>query len=103
MALLLAVISGLAALAGGLLALAQRRKLRLTLAFTAGLLLGLLAFDILPEIFELSGDSGLDLRLPMAAMVVGFLLFHVVEKLLLVHHSHEHQYSDHKHPRVGVA
>jgi ZIP family zinc transporter len=34
--------------------------------------------------------------------VFGFLLFHVGEKSLLIHHVHEDQYGEHKHPTVGM-
>jgi ZIP family zinc transporter len=33
---------------------------------------------------------------------VGFLLFHILEKTILIHHAHEHDYAEHKHPQVGV-
>jgi zinc transporter ZupT len=39
----------------------------------------------------------------MIALVCGFLLFHLVEKSILIHHSNEAEYEVHKHPHVGVA
>ena len=39
----------------------------------------------------------------MLALVLGFLLFHIIEKSLLIHHSMEEDYTIHKHPDVGVA
>jgi ZIP family zinc transporter len=39
---------------------------------------------------------------PMIALVSGFLIFHIAEKVLLIHHVHEEQYGDHKHPTVGM-
>lgn len=103
MALLLSILSALGAVLGGLLALGSRGKLGLTLGFTAGALLGLVAFDLLPEIFEIAGHEGLDVMAPMAALVAGFLLFHTIEKFILIHHSHEEKYVIHKHPQVGLA
>ena len=38
----------------------------------------------------------------MIALVVGFLVFHSLEKLVLIHHVHEDDYSAHHHPQVGV-
>ena len=38
----------------------------------------------------------------LIALVVGFLLFHIVEKLIVIHHAHESDYADHFHPQVGV-
>src|SRR6185369_6568254 len=36
-------------------------------------------------------------------LVAGFLLFHVIEKSILIHHSQEHDYEVHHHQHVGVA
>jgi len=33
----------------------------------------------------------------------GFLLLHVVERTLALHHAHEGEYSTHQHPEVGLA
>ena len=87
---------------GGLLALRFRDHLHLILGFTAGVLLGVVSFDILPEIFALAGEYGLDPIRSMIALVVGFLLFHSAEKLTLIHHAQEANYADHHHPQVGV-
>jgi ZIP family zinc transporter len=65
-------------------------------------LLGVVAFDLLPEIFELSARRGSDGHPAMVALVVGFLLFHGLEKFMLVHSVHEDDYAQHRHPRVGV-
>lgn len=88
---------------GGLFGIKHKDKLHLILGFTAGVLLGVVAFDILPEIMEMTTSMNIDAKSPMIALVVGFLVFHVFEKTLLIHHSHEDQYGKHKHPAVGVA
>jgi len=38
----------------------------------------------------------------MVALMAGFLLFHIVEKSILLHHEHEGEYEDHHHPQVGI-
>jgi ZIP family zinc transporter len=88
--------------AGGLLALRFRDRLHLILGFTAGVLLGVVGFDILPEIFSLATEHALDTTASMIALVFGFLLFHSAEKLALIHHAHEEDYADHRHPSVGL-
>jgi ZIP family zinc transporter len=88
--------------AGGVLALRFRDHLHLILGFTAGVLLGVVSFDILPEIFTLAGEHRLDPTRSMISLVVGFLLFHSAEKLTLIHHAQEESYADHRHPQVGV-
>jgi len=89
-------------LAGGLFALRIRGGTHFILAFTAGALLGVVGFDILPEIFSLAREHGIDAGGASVALVVGFLLFHSLEKFVLVHHGHETNYADHRHPQVGI-
>jgi ZIP family zinc transporter len=100
--LLLALVTFFLTLAGGLFALKFRDRLHFILSFTAGVLLGVVSFDILPEIFELTHEQGADATGAMIALVVGFLLFHSIEKFVLVHHVHEADYAAHHHPQVGV-
>ena len=100
---LLAITTFLTTLAGGLLALKGQNKLHRYLGVTAGVLLGVVAFDLLPEIFEQVSENNLSTTAPMIALVVGFLLFHIVEKSILIHHNHEAGYEIHNHPHVGIA
>src|SRR5437588_6341417 len=99
---LLALAAFSATIAGGLFALKFRAGMHFILAFTAGVLLGVVSFDILPEIFGLAQKQGLDATGAMIALVAGFLLFHGLEKFVLIHHGHEGDYATHRHPRVGV-
>lgn len=87
---------------GGLFALRYNDRLHYILSFTAGVLLGVVSFDILPEIFRLAGAHGLAPTAGMVALVAGFLFFHSLEKFLRLHHAQEGGYADHRHPRLGV-
>jgi ZIP family zinc transporter len=100
---LLSLAAAIAALLGGFIAIKSREKINLALGFTAGIILGLVAFDLLPEIFAITNSTGLDIIWPMITLVTGFLLFHIIEKTILIHHSHESQYEPHQHPYVGIA
>ncbi|MES3005757.1 MAG: ZIP family metal transporter [Patescibacteria group bacterium] len=102
MAAIFILLTFVATFVGGLVGLRFKDRMHLLLGFTAGVLLAVVAFDLLPEIFELSQDSGLGLEMPMITLVLGFLIFHIAEKMLLIHHSHEQHYGEHKHPTVGV-
>lgn len=90
-------------LAGGLTALKNQKAIRLIMGYTAGVLLGVVAFDLLPEISSMTKEHNLDFTKSMVALVVGFLIFHILEKTILLHHAHEKEYGKHKHPHVGVA
>ncbi|HXZ50066.1 MAG TPA: ZIP family metal transporter [Usitatibacter sp.] len=76
--------------------------MRYILGFTAGVLLGVVGFDLLPEIFGVAQETGADARHAMVALVAGFLVFHVLEKFVLIHHGHEEDYAEHRHPQVGM-
>jgi ZIP family zinc transporter len=101
-AVLFALATFFSTIAGGAFALRYRGRIHLILAFTAGVLLGVVAFDILPETFALAAARGIDATYAMIALVVGFLLFHALEKFVLIHHSHEADYASHRHPHVGM-
>lgn len=100
---LLCMAAALAALSGGFMAIKSRSRLNLALGFTAGIILGLVAFDLLPQIFDITRRQNLDITWPMVALVSGFLLFHIIEKFILIHNTHESDYGPHTHPNVGLA
>lgn len=100
---LLTILAALAAFAGGYVAIRSRHKLHIAMAITAGLVLGVVAFDLLPEIFESVAAGKVDAAWPMALFAFGFLFFHAVEKLILVHQGDEGEYGPHRHPKLGIA
>ncbi|HEU5035305.1 MAG TPA: ZIP family metal transporter [Mycobacteriales bacterium] len=103
MAVLVALSTVLSTGLGGLFALRHSSRLNYILGFTAGVIVGVVAFDVLPEISDLSRTTGTDFKTVMIALAGGFLGFHAIEKWLLVHNAHEHQYAGHHHPTVGLA
>src|SRR5271170_1279044 len=101
--ILLSFATFLSTLSGGLTGLKNRDRLHRFLGYTAGVLLGVVAFDLLPEIFKTLSHEHRSATGAMIALVSGFLLFHIVEKSILIHHSQEEDYEVHHHPHVGVA
>lgn len=97
-----AALSFVSTFFGGLVGIKYRDKLHLILGFTAGVLLGVIAFDIFPEIISLVGELDADPVRPMLGLVFGFFIFHILEKVLLIHHAQEDVYGKHKHPTVGA-
>jgi len=87
---------------GGLFAIRLKSRLHLIMAFAAGILLGVVSFDIFPEIIEQIKINDFEPIGVMIALVAGFLIFHILEKTILIHHAHELDYAEHKHPHVGV-
>ncbi len=101
-ALLLTITTFFSTLLGGIVGIRQRQIIHNLLGFTAGVILGVIAFDILPETFGIIAKYRLDATPVMIALTIGFLLFHISEKYLLIHHAHENEYGEHHHPSVGI-
>ncbi|MEO5927458.1 MAG: ZIP family metal transporter [Patescibacteria group bacterium] len=101
-AILLSVASFISTLFGGLFGIKHRDKLHLIISFTAGVLIAVVFFDIMPEIFEITSSSAINVIVPMVAIIGGFLGIHLLEKLAVIHTSHEEEYAEHKHPLVGT-
>ena len=102
-ALLLSAATFVSTFLGGVFSIKNKDNLHKIMGFTAGVLVGVVFFDILPEIINLIKEKGFDTTGAMLALVLGFLVFHILEKSILIHHSHEDEYADHKHPHVGIA
>jgi ZIP family zinc transporter len=88
---------------GGMFAIKQKSKMHYIMAFAAGVLLGVVSFDIFPEIIEQIKVHNFSSIEVMIALVVGFLLFHILEKSILIQHCHEDNCVAHKHPNIGIA
>lgn len=101
--ILLSIATFFSTLSGGLTGLKNKDKLHRFLGYTAGVLLGVVAFDLLPEIYKNLSRTHRSPTGAMIALVCGFLLFHIVEKTILIHHTNENEYQPHNHPDVGVA
>jgi zinc transporter ZupT len=91
MVLAFTVITFLSTLCGGLLALKFRDKLHLILGFSAGAVIGVSFFELLPESLELGNNYyHSDVLIGMAAL--GFLIYMILDRMALLHfHSKEMQ------------
>jgi len=102
------VIATLAAFIGGWIVFRNRQHLHNILSLTAGILIGAVAFDILPEIFENLAGTGSEPTYAMISLVAGFLLFHIIEKGIALHKTHNHpesadELAQHGHNAVPTA
>ncbi|AXI77632.1 ZIP family metal transporter [Peterkaempfera bronchialis] len=96
-AVLVASGAFLMTLLGGWVAQHIGDRRHLVLGLAAGLMLGVVAFDLLPE--SLRAEPGLLLGVPAAllAFVLGFLVLHIVERSVAIHRGHEDEYAAHTH------
>jgi|SRR5581483_3855241 len=100
--LLFSILTFISTFSGGLFAVRFKGKIHYIMSFAAGVLMGIVAFDIFPEIINQVGTYGFRPIDVMVALIAGFFIFHILEKSILIHHSHETEYAEHKHPHVGV-
>ena len=101
MAIYLAALTVASTAIGGLLALKAKDRFHLVLGLSAGLLLGLVGFDLLPEVFKNSETTG-GVPTVSIAILIGFLLLHISERRFGGHEPVDSEYShDHTHGSIA--
>jgi len=101
-AILFAAVTVLATTLGGVLAFRSKDRFHLVLGLSAGLLLGLVGFDLLPEVFEMNTDTFAGVPVVSIAIVAGFLILHILERGFGSHEPAESHYGhDHDHHSVS--
>ena len=83
MVLLIAFGAFCATMLGGYLALKLRDRLHIILGFSAGAVVAVAFFDLLPEALELGGKVH-QLSTVVAFVALGFFLYLLLDRLLLV-------------------
>jgi zinc transporter ZupT len=82
--LLICIVTFLATLSGGLFALWIKDKLYLILGFSAGAVIGVVFFDLLPEAISL-GSSRYSAGVITSVVALGFLVYMILDRLALLH------------------
>jgi ZIP family zinc transporter len=100
-ALLFTSLAMVSTLTGGYLAIAARRRMHLLMGVGAGVLLGAVFFDLLPESLAVARDHGWSFRIVLGAVVAGFLLFYLAERLLVLHSCAEEDCDNQVHRHLG--
>lgn len=104
-AVLVAAGAFLMTLLGGWVALHVGDRRHLVLGLAAGLMLGVVAFDLLPEALDAAGDRLGGVPQALLMFVLGFLVLHIVERWVAIHRGHESEYAPHAHqhgPTIGA-
>jgi zinc transporter ZupT len=86
----IAIAAFVSTLAGGLLALKLRDKLHLILGFSAGAVIGVAFFDLLPEAINV-GTKFHSPDMILAWTALGFLLYLVLDRILSFHGDSAHR------------
>lgn len=93
MVFLFAIGTFASTLLGGLFILKYKDRLHRILGFAVGVLLGAVFFDLLPEAIHLAGPERL-IQIT-SSVVIGFLVFHLLQRLLFLHPCPEEQHDEH--------
>lgn len=97
MAILLSLVSMLSTLFGGFVAMRIGDRKHLVLGLAAGVMFGVVAFDLIPEALEQTDGMFRGIPYVLIAAVLGFLSLHVIERAVAIHRGHEQEFGTHKH------
>jgi ZIP family zinc transporter len=102
MAILVSLASLCSTLAGGAVAVRVRDRRHLVLGLAAGVMLGVVGFDLVPEALEQARGHVFGVPAAMLATLGGFLSLHVVERSLAVHRGGERHFGEHEHGAESI-
>jgi zinc transporter ZupT len=88
-------------LAGGAFAFRYQRYLLYIMAFSSGVLVGVVFLDLLPEVVAIAQTTSTDIRSLMVVVIFGFLGIFLMEKLTIIHSEKQHDLPGHHH-HVGL-
>src|SRR3989440_11863127 len=80
---------------------AGRLRLLLLMGLGAGVLLGAVFFALLPEALSVAEEQGWGFRVVLGIVLGGFLLFYLVERLLVLHSCPEGDCTNEVHQHIG--
>lgn len=101
MAAVWAISAFVMTLAGGAFAFRYRRYLLFIMAFSSGVLVGVVFLDLIPEVTALARQTSTDIRSLMLVVIFGFLAIFLMEKLTIIHSEKQHDAPGHHH-HVGL-
>ncbi|MFZ2167468.1 MAG: ZIP family metal transporter [Minisyncoccia bacterium] len=97
MIILITIATFFSTLIGGLFALHLKDRLHLILGFSAGAIIGVAFFDLLPEALELVGTT-YSVTTVLTMLVIGFTTYLTLDRFVLLHdhpgetdHGHDHR------------
>jgi zinc transporter ZupT len=94
--LIISIAALITTLLGGMFALRFKDKLHLILGFSAGAVIGVAFFDLIPEALNLSFMK-YDAQFILSIVALGFLIYMIFDRLILFHAHHDDECSNEHH------
>ena len=101
--IVLATITFFSTMIGGIVAVKYRRVLPYFFAFASGSLISIAFFDILPESLSIASSIDLPVRTVLTVVVISYLIYSFLEKVLLTHHYDENDEHGHIMGPIGAS
>jgi ZIP family zinc transporter len=98
MIILICLGAFVATLLGGLFALKFKDRLHLILGFSAGAVIGVAFFDLMPEAIELAGQH-FEISVITSIVAVGFVFYMILDRFIFLHTHHHDDSTETLHPR----
>jgi ZIP family zinc transporter len=89
-------------LLGGFVAQRVRDRRHLVLGAAGGIMLGVVAFDLIPQALRLDPATVHGVPLPMLTFAAGFLVLHIAERAISMHDPRDGHYEAHSHRHAGI-
>ncbi len=101
MVILITIATFFSTLLGGLFALHLKDKLHLILGFSAGAILGVAFFDLLPEALDLASKA-YSTSTVLTMVVIGFTTYLVLDRFILLHSHTNDEHGDARRGNAGA-
>ncbi|MES2409743.1 MAG: ZIP family metal transporter [Patescibacteria group bacterium] len=101
MVILISIGALIATFLGGLIALRFKDKLHLILGFSAGAIIGVSFFDLMPEALDLTGGF-FDASTTLSLVVLGFMSYMILDRSIILHSHTEDDNHVHHRGNVGA-
>jgi len=88
----ISILAFFSTLFGGYVAFKYKRFVHIFSGLTAGTLLTLVFLEIIPEVIELNDSPFI-----LLSVIIGFIIFHILEKIFSLHNHHESNHEHHNH------
>jgi ZIP family zinc transporter len=103
MTLFIPIAAFIFTLLGGMFALRFKDRLHLILGLSAGAIIGVAFFDLIPEAIELV-ESTMHAEEIMAVVALGFVLYMILDRSIVLHHHHDnHHHAHNQRGKLGAA